>query len=265
MTPTIGDNGNWFINGEDTGKPSVGEGGGASSWNDLTDKPFYTEYGDFFPETELTGIEDDGFMYPNAVEGIEIGKTYTVTYNGVEYECVAESFESDGVSVIVLGNGSMLGLTETSDPFIINIVPPEYIASMGAGLVAMPLDGSTSVTLSISGDGAICHPIETKYIEKMNVTITRNNTGTAYEQATYSCNKTYAEVYEAIQKNVPIYVSFIGTDGILGSTMIENYYSDDIKAILFVFASPNSSFTGFSLASLALKDDDTISMMLSGS
>ena len=41
ITPTIGENGNWFLGETDTGKPSRGETGpaGSTSYNDITDKP----------------------------------------------------------------------------------------------------------------------------------------------------------------------------------------------------------------------------------
>ena len=144
MTPTIGDNGNWFINGEDTGKPSVGEGGGANSWNDLTDKPFYTEYGDWvdvLPETTPTMAYNEEYGFANVVS-LTIGNTYNVVINGVEHECEAYSSWS---GVLLLGNASALNpdiFPDNGQTFLVMCLDEKMEADMGSGIVATLMDGT---------------------------------------------------------------------------------------------------------------------------
>ena len=111
---------------------------------------------EILPLTELEYSEDmDCCPYYNAIVGVEVGKTYTVNYNGVDYECVGQNIDG-----ICLGNLSSYGLLGNDEPFIVAVSPPD----MGVGMVVIPLDGATSVTLSISYNGEVITPIQTKYL-----------------------------------------------------------------------------------------------------
>lgn len=143
-----------------------GGGGGNSApadWNAKAGEPghvlnrtHWTEYhiGDALPECQLMPGDDGVFLYPAGPELID-GNKYTVTWNGVEYECTALVVEG----AYALGN---LGAEDesfevTGEPFIILSAP-------GYGITALPLDGSTSVTLAIRGVIETVHELAEKFV-----------------------------------------------------------------------------------------------------
>lgn len=121
-----------------------GGGGGVSSWNDLTDKPFgESENAVLLPKTELVYVEAEGFFItPGYIEFV-LGKTYTVNWNGVDY--ATECFEGayNGMMLTGLGNPAAVGGQNNNLPFI--------VACMSGCIGAIPLDGSTAVTVGITG------------------------------------------------------------------------------------------------------------------
>lgn len=127
----------------------------------------YAEGGmvELLPETQA--VEgDDAFGLMDAINGVEVGGTYTVTYNGVSYECMAYLFEMEGVPFVVFGDVTQLGLEGgNGEPFLMLIVPADMVAAMGAAARITPLDGATSVTIAISGGGETVHKLDNKYLD----------------------------------------------------------------------------------------------------
>lgn len=125
----------------------TGGGGGVSSWNDLTDKPF-GDMEELLPETAFQFDSAMGlFFTPTAID-FRYGETYKVKWNGVEYTTVATiGFFTDPYTgkntmpIVVLGNPVALGGENNNLPFAI-------AQAMGV-TGAIPLDGSTAVTASI--------------------------------------------------------------------------------------------------------------------
>ena len=108
---------------------------------------------EILPETKMV---DDGDGVRYITEGVTApiigGITYTVKYNGVEYQCVAVEMTEDGVTAHILGNyAAMTGTGDTGEPFIAIVLPAEYVASWGVGGMVMSVDGSTPETIGISG------------------------------------------------------------------------------------------------------------------
>lgn len=78
---------------------------------------------------------------------LEAGKTYTVIWNGAEYQCEAVEIDDGDTTGVVLGNyGFMTGGEITDEPFIVVYVP-------GHGIGAFALDGSAEARVSIMSDG----------------------------------------------------------------------------------------------------------------
>ncbi len=172
--------------------------GGVSSWNDLTDKPFGTEIGmvEVLGETALETDEDGGFAAVVSTS-VEVGKKYSVIWNGSEYEATAEVMDTGDQVLAVLGNMVATGGTDTGEPF--------FIGCAGASLFGYALDGSTSVTLSIRTEGEIVNQIDPKYIPGgaggggsfiVNAVATETMDGVA------SADKTYEEVASAFSGGV---------------------------------------------------------------
>ena len=78
------------------------------------------------------------------------GATYTVNYNGVKYICICASYEG------MIGVGNFGAVNENfpnyNEPFVLGLVDGAYIV--------VPLDGSTTVTISITRAA----PIPTEYL-----------------------------------------------------------------------------------------------------
>ena len=154
-------------------------GGGASSWSDLGEDadgnivPLPAKY---LPEgVPYAGREvilpecqppfNEGaecFMLEGNVPSVAVGETFTVVWNGTEYNCVTHEFEGD----VMLGNLALVGGTgDSGEPFFIVAIP-------GYAIAFMPLDGTTELTVAIYGDTEIrkldvrCLPDGAPYAQK---------------------------------------------------------------------------------------------------
>jgi hypothetical protein len=122
---------------------------------------------EILPPTECVGEGDEFYLF-NVIEGIEDGQKYVVNYNGVDYESEAMLFSDEDMSAYLLGNYAlMMGIGDTGEPFLLMALTPESARLMGVGGMVMPIDGATSITISISGEGsASIEPINIKYLPK---------------------------------------------------------------------------------------------------
>ena len=121
-----------------------GTGGGVSSWNDLTDKPFgESDNAVLLPPTQFAYDSTFGlFAVPGYIDFV-VGKTYTVNWNGVDYKTEAVPGQFNGESLVMVGNPAALGGTNNNLPFA--------VACLMGSIGAIPLDGSTAVNVGISG------------------------------------------------------------------------------------------------------------------
>lgn len=106
--------------------------GGVSSWNDLTDKPFYYEsewitYAEDLPitSTPVGLLDGSGYGYFMSVSE-EIFNVFNVEgrkakfkLDGTEYESTSKLVNSEGVQGFVYGNSdALLGTGNTGEPFV---------------------------------------------------------------------------------------------------------------------------------------------------
>lgn len=148
-----------------------GGSGGVSSWNDLTDKPFYSEMveGEILPETTVELNPDDGGMAPINKLGLVAGQTYTVNWNGTEKEYICKEALVEGI-VLAVGLGNVESIAETGDSgdtFAIADFTAEGQASLGVEAIVVDLTGATSATFSVSGMVETIHPLEKKYLPEL--------------------------------------------------------------------------------------------------
>lgn len=147
--------------------------GGVSSWNDLTDKPFYTsvEFGEIVPSQSVEFSEKYGRgiasnFPPNDTKLIN-GEEYTITWDGVEYKCTP--FGMNGK--LYLGNmGIMQGNEGTGEPFLM-------VTSDGSSWQTIIEEAGTH-TVGISGKTEVVHPIDGKYLPTFVVDATNLPAGT---------------------------------------------------------------------------------------
>jgi len=139
-------------------------GGSVSSWNDLTDKPFYegVAESDVVAEQTLEFEHNEMFnVYLNndipAPSELVIGKEYNVVWDGVKYtvECVYNESAPNGA----LGNVSILDAGEdTGEPFVIAIM-----AGTGTFYIFTP-DTSASHTVRIYTEETEIKQLDNKHL-----------------------------------------------------------------------------------------------------
>lgn len=141
-----------------------GGSGGVSSWNDLTDKPFYKEMGEGALFSKSKVEITDGQAVINYV-GLQAGKTYIVKEgNGgevVSYECVAQmlTLEEAGTFVAIGNIGAATGGDDTGDPFLILDAPEQ-----GLCLVMDLLGRDYLNNFEIVGEGEIIYPLAPEFV-----------------------------------------------------------------------------------------------------
>lgn len=138
---------------------------GKAKWEERT---HYTEFAetDILPEQNFTVDPDMGTVVLTNPLGLVMGETYTVQWNGVAFNTVAQAFGEDGMDLgIAIGNvDAANGVGDTGEPFLIAELFEEFVEAMG-GIRAqiLPVDGSTDFTVKITGKAEVVHPLNKKY------------------------------------------------------------------------------------------------------
>lgn len=131
------------------------------SFNDLKDRPFGESTEVLFDQrVEFVDIGNGMMVFDGEPpEPLETGKTYTVTYNGEKYNCVAFDASDDGTEVAI-GNSVIFGM-DTGEPFLI-------ITGFDGGDIqeyffsVLSLNGDTSATVKI--EKSVIHTIDPKFL-----------------------------------------------------------------------------------------------------
>ena len=119
-------------------------------------------------EQELAFTLSDGFYMASITNALEIvvGQTYTVKWDGTEYECVGATA---GENLYVLGNLSMAGAgADTGEPFLYAYITAEAEAVGQFGT----FDTSASHTISVKTTKEIVTPMAEEFLP----TNTKNTT-----------------------------------------------------------------------------------------
>lgn len=148
---------------------------GVANWDELENKPFHSEVEEIeiLPDTEATLINADMNVYgiTAPVSGVYAGDTYIVTYNGVEYECVAQLLVEGGFSTTILGNLSNIPSppphSHNGEPFGVMIMPTQVEQAGGLTAQIISNDGASSVTIAIRHKKETITKISGKYVEGM--------------------------------------------------------------------------------------------------
>ena len=146
--------------------------------------PYFKAGGNILEETTLTANEN-GEMLIETIPSLEVGMTYIIVYNGIEYTC--ESIDGATLGepgMVVLGNYSLvLGTGDTGEPFML-----VYVQNYGC--MIGDLTGATSCTLSIRID-EILYKLDNKFIDaEWMATSTKGKGNTILPEAEYECNAT---------------------------------------------------------------------------
>ena len=123
------------------------------------------EYIEYFPETEAQLEETDGvFAFQtekpmSAVSWIEPDKFYTITYNGVDYNC---KFTMEG-SIVYTGNASIIGGPASDEPFFM-LGEPVDSETVTIVFAALDQTEATTITLKISNELDRIQKLDKKYL-----------------------------------------------------------------------------------------------------
>lgn len=158
------------VNGQtpdEDGNVIVEGGGGVTSWNDLTDKPFYEETS---IETIVAEQEYSGFTYLSALGlygkagmnwfSLREGEKYTVRWHGEDWPVTALKIAQQGMEAIVLGNEKLLtGESATPvEPFVVYQITANNYCAVCA------FDQEASHTFGIFKDNTVIHPLDAKFL-----------------------------------------------------------------------------------------------------
>lgn len=183
------------------------------NYNELENRPVYSNgmktvviLPETVVETEIN--EDDGSSYGTIPYGfeLEVGKSYTVTYNGVEYVCVAQWDEDYSRAYIWHryqdGGGGYGGF---------GIMPtPTATLVMGDG-------GTYSITTEVED----VKKLDPKFLPDMTLRLT------IIDDTTAVADKTKAEVIEALRLGIPVIVRLDGAGDMvyvpIGAATLDGY------------------------------------------
>lgn len=138
----------------------IGSGGGISSWNDLTDKPFSEEVTTRqLVDTVTIEIADANGIheFPVAFEIVD-GGLYAVTFNEVEYQCTSFIIED----MFCIGNPAIIGLeaSENNEPFLF----ADVSQLAGEPATGIFVDASGTYTVSIIATALEIKKLDSKFI-----------------------------------------------------------------------------------------------------
>ena len=194
-------------------KAASGGGGGSTSKYAQPDWGF-DENGVILPETSLELVPDMGgfIVYTWGEQYLEHGKTYTVNYNGVPYECPCTYFSMEGTDGYILGNGTAIGLdVPASDaPFVLMLNSPLDTSVMGFAAIVAPLDGSESCTISIMGE--VVHKLPAEYVAGGGGIYIATLSVINFNDKTCGFFASFEEVYKAITSGKQVF-AYDPTDG----------------------------------------------------
>lgn len=129
----------------------------ALKYDDLDNRPFGEEtiVTDVYPEITVTVKNNQAIL--NKKITLEVGKTYFVTWDGTEYECVAENVSFDGAPAVAVGNPYFTGGSNNNMPFALG-----HSDYAGMSLAVAMTDGDH--TFDVKCDSVVVKTIDSKYL-----------------------------------------------------------------------------------------------------
>lgn len=222
------------------------------------------------PETAVTVTEGQGYITTPLSATPTGGATAKVTYNGMEYLCTVVAAADEEATGYMLGNLDFIGNGggNPDAPFVVMLIPDgvdiNEDGTMDMYGTVMPVDGATSVTLSIvqvgaesgggssSGGSGVCVVTVTADTENMS------------DFTNVKADKTFTEMRAAYESGGLLWCRLIVTmtSGTLRFECIHNatvLEATEDAMPMFVFQCVAMPTTG-----VAIKDDDSVWVMNEG-
>jgi hypothetical protein len=178
-----------------------GSGGGVSSWNDFGSEVKETVW---LEETTFEFTEEQSQML---VEGktIQPGATYKVTWDGVEYSCIAKSLSVGGMQFVCFGNVSVFGEEDTGEPFACAYAPGQGAVITGTGILTGEYTGKAEI-FHIIEIAEVVTPVPAKFLTNaMPYYVDILYDG----DSTYTCNESAVSFKEAFRSGRQIIARII--------------------------------------------------------
>lgn len=135
--------------------------------------------------------ESGAFASPIAIDSLEVGQTYNIKWDGIDYTC--ECMDG-GYGLVYFGNASILGVpTVTDEPFV-------FVVEDGAVLVVTASAGTYSIKVSKNGD--TIHKIAEKYLPASLMVVNFE-----YDDE-FIADKTVEEVKTAMSSGIPVFAVY---------------------------------------------------------
>lgn len=171
-------------------------------------------------------------------EMIESGETYTVTYNGVSYDCVPYDVYSDG-NALFIGNKALFGQDDTGEPFAIMVSSIENGSKFQLDIISV--NGDTSATVKI--EKSVIHTIDPKFLPGGGggVVIVRDSamaSGIAVVDSDATATMNAAQIAEAIFAGKTVYF-LEPNDGTLLPFVYGYRFGDLASGVMTLVAAPD--------------------------
>jgi hypothetical protein len=196
----------------------------ASSWNDLKDKPFYSEMEVVLERQIIEGFaeENDLFMaeYPCELN-ISLGDKLSVWFDGENYACTTINIPDAPEEILGFGNPAFMGGPESPEPFFIIYVDSEKFMQIGTA------NPGTSHEIDIYCE--IVHKLDAKYLPSGGVGYSESETYAIVEnQELYDTGDDYqiqCEHSRGFKVGDTVNVTIVGSDGenVVFTAVAENY------------------------------------------
>jgi len=152
------------------------------------------------------------------------GKEYTVNWNGTAYVCTCSKMAMGTLSGLGLGNfGALSGGENTGEPFVLGVFDA---ANAPVPAAAVPLDGSTTLTLSITGTIENITPVPEVYLPKLAYVIDVNeeelNEGSDGSMGVIILDTT--KLLEVIKDHGSIWLRIMRTNGYVRYVQVMSYF-----------------------------------------
>lgn len=220
-----------------------------------------------FAEQSVSFSEGQDGLYSAMLQFVTIasGVTYNVTWDGTTYTCVGSEISMGGQTGIVAGNLSIDGPGEdTGEPFVF-----VHVSSMNGTNVATTTAGPHTIGVTTSTpqtppdgyvlgvDGGEWKAVPSGGEESgggggsasssLEVVISAGKGGS------FSCDKTYAEILEAIDANIPIDATVFAGTHVLSKIHFYYYSASRVRFFYFEY-----NGAGLKVTQLELNSSDEI-------